>query len=152
MTGREDLFQKAMNDGHSAAWDQLWGKAAASYRAALTEMPDNPKALSSLGLALYQMQEFTEALDIYRRVAMVSPDDPISFERIAQLCERLGNLKDAVTAAMKAADLYLNQREIEKAIENWVRVTQLNPGHAMARSRLALAHERLGHAQQAATE
>ncbi|NOY99395.1 MAG: tetratricopeptide repeat protein [Chloroflexi bacterium] len=152
MTGREDVFQKAMNDGHSAAWDQKWDKAAASYRAALEEIPDNPKALSSLGLALYQLQQFKEALQIYRRVAQVSPDDPIPQEKIAQLSERLGNLKDAVAAAMKAANLYLNQRVIDKAIENWARVTQLNPEHVMAHSRLALAHERLGHPQQAVTE
>ncbi len=152
MTGREDLFQKAMNDGHSAAWDQLWSKAAASYRAALTEMPDNPKALSSLGLALYQMQEFEEALQIYRRLSEISPDDPLPFEKLAQLCERLGNLKDAVEAATKAADLYLNQKDVEKAIENWSRVTQLNPEHVLAHSRLALVHERLGHQQQAVTE
>ncbi len=152
MTGREDLFQKAMNDGHSAAWDQLWSKAAASYRAALTEIPDHPKALSSLGLALYQMQEFEEALQIYRRLAEVSPDDPLPFEKLAQLCERLGNLKDAVEAAVKAADLYLNQKDVEKAIENWSRVTQLNPEHVLAHSRLALVHERLGHQQQAVTE
>ncbi len=152
MTGREDLFQKAMNDGHSAAWDQLWSKAAASYRAALTEMPDHPKALSSLGLALYQMQEFEEALQIYQRLSEVSPDDPIPFEKLAQLCERLGNLKDAVDAAIKAADLYLNQKDVEKAIENWSRVTQLSSENVLAHSRLALVHERLGHQQQAVTE
>ena len=48
MTGQDELFQKAMSKGHSAAWDQLWDKAAVSYRAALTEIPDHPKALSSL--------------------------------------------------------------------------------------------------------
>ena len=54
MPGREDIFQKSMNEGHSAAWDQEWGKAATAYRKALQEMPDNPKALNSLGLALFQ--------------------------------------------------------------------------------------------------
>ncbi|OQY34661.1 MAG: hypothetical protein B6243_05320 [Anaerolineaceae bacterium 4572_5.2] len=152
MTGQEGVFQKAMNEGHSAAWDQMWDKAAVSYRAALKESPDHPKALSSLGLALYQMQKFEEALQIYRRASEVSPNDPIPFEKVAQLSERLGSLKDAVNAAMKSADLYLTQRDINKAIENWARVTQLNPEHIMAHSRLALSHERLGHKQQAVTE
>ncbi len=152
MTGREDFFQKAMNDGHSAAWDQLWEKAAVSYRAALTEMPDNPKALSSLGLALYQMQEFEEALQTYQRLSQVSSDDPIPFEKVAQLCERMGNLNYAVVAAIKAADLYLAQKDVEKAIENWSRVSQLDPEHVLAHSRLALVHERMGHQEQAVTE
>jgi tetratricopeptide (TPR) repeat protein len=152
MPGREDIFQKAMNDGHSAAWDQQWEKAAASYRAALQEIPDQPKALNSLALALHQLSRFDEALDIYKQVARLSPDDPVPMEHIAQLSERLGDLKTAVEAAMRAADLYVNQREIEKAIENWVRVTTLNPDNILAHSRLALTHERLGHTQPALTE
>ena len=72
MPGREDIFQKSMNEGHSAAWDQEWGKAAAAYRKALQEMPDNPKALNSLGLALFQQANYEEALQIYKRAAQVS--------------------------------------------------------------------------------
>lgn len=152
MPGREDTFQKYMNDGHSAAWDQQWEKAAVSYRAALQEIPDQPKALNNLGLALHQLSRFDEALEIYKRVAQLSPEEPVALERIAQLSERLGDLKGAVDAAMRAADLYVNQREVEKAIENWVRVITLNPDHVMAHSRLALTHERLGHIKPAVTE
>lgn len=152
MPGREDVFQKAMNDGHSAAWDQEWGKAASSYRNALQEMPDNPKALNSLGLALFQQSEFDEALQIYKRVTQVTPQDPAPMEKLAQLFERTGHLKEAIDAASKAADLFLNQRDMEKAIENWVHVTTLNPEHALAHSRLAVAHERLGHKAQAVAE
>ena len=152
MTGQDELFQKAMNDGHSAAWDQLWDQAAASYRAALTEIPDHPKALSSLGLALYQLQEFDEALQTYGHLATISPNDPIPFEKIAQLSERMGSLKNAVEAATKAADLYLSQKDVNKAIENWSRITQLNPEHILAHSRLALVHERLAHKKSAVTE
>jgi tetratricopeptide (TPR) repeat protein len=108
MPGNEEVFQKAMNQGHSYAWDQEWAKAANSYRKALEEFPDHPKALSSLGLALLQSQQFEEALQIYQRVAHVSSMDPVPFERIAQLSERLGQLKQASEAAMKAAELYLN--------------------------------------------
>jgi tetratricopeptide (TPR) repeat protein len=152
MPGREDIFQKAMNEGHSAAWDQEWGKAASAYRKALQEMPDQPKALNSLGLALFQLGEFDEALQIYKRVAQISPQDPVPMEKLAQLLERTGHLKEAIEAAVKAAELFLNQRDLDKAIENWVRVTSLEPDHVVAHSRLALAHERLGHKPQAVTE
>jgi tetratricopeptide (TPR) repeat protein len=152
MPGREDIFQKAMNEGHSFAWDQEWSKAAAAYRNALQEFPDHPKALNSLGLALFQQGNYEEALEIYKRVAQVSPQDAIAMEKLAQLFERTGQLKEAIEAALKAADLFLNQRDVDKAIENWGRVTSLNPEHMLARSRLALAHERLGHKVQAVTE
>ncbi|MGZ9222535.1 MAG: tetratricopeptide repeat protein [Anaerolineales bacterium] len=152
MPGREDIFQKSMNEGHSAAWDQEWGKAAAAYRKALQEIPDNPKALNSLGLALFQQGNYEEALQIYKRAAQVSPQDPSPMEKLAQLLERTGHLKEAIGAAARAAELFLNQRDVDKAMENWVRVTILDPDHAIAHSRLALAHERLGHKAQAVTE
>jgi tetratricopeptide (TPR) repeat protein len=152
MPGREDSFQKSMNEGHSAAWDQEWGKAAVAYRKALQEMPDNPKALNSLGLALFQQGNYEEALPIYKRAAQVSHQDPSPMEKLAQLLERTGHLKEAIEAAAKAAELFLNQRDVDKAIENWVRVTMLDPDNVMAHSRLALAHERLGHKARAVTE
>jgi len=152
MPEQEEAFHKAMNDGHSAAWDQEWARAAAAYRKALEIIPDHPKALNSLGLALYQLGSFDEALQLYLQVARIAPDDPVSLEKVAQLSERTGNLKIAIEAAMKAGDLFLNQRDPDKAIENWVRVTNLNPEHALAHSRLAQVHEKLGHAQQAVTE
>ena len=110
MSGREDIFQKAMNDGHSAAWDQEWDKASAAYRRALQEFPDHPKALNSLGLALYQLNNMEEALHIYINVAKLSPDDPVPVEKVAQISERLGDLKTTVETAMRAGDLFLQQR------------------------------------------
>ena len=152
MPGREDIFQKAMNEGHSAAWDQEWDKAVGAYRRALEEFPDQPKALNSLGLALFQLGSVDEALQIYLRAAKVSPDDPVPAEKVAQLSERVGDLKTAMDSAIHAGDLYLKQRDTEKAIENWVRVTSINPENAIAHSRLAQVHERLGYKKQAVTE
>lgn len=152
MPGSEDIFKKAMNDGHSAAWDQEWDKAVSAYRRALEEFPDHPKALNSLGLALFQLGSVDEALQIYLRATNVSPDDPVPAEKVAQLSERVGDLKTAMDSAIRAGDLYLKQRDTEKAIENWVRVTSINPENAIAHSRLAQVHERLGYKQQAVTE
>jgi tetratricopeptide (TPR) repeat protein len=152
MSGREDIFQKAMNDGHSAAWDRDWDKACAAYRRALDEFPNHPKALNSLGLGLYQLGKVEEALPVYISVAKITPDDPVPMEKVAELSERLGDLKTAIDAALRAGDLFLKQRETEKALENWVRITNLNPEHAIAHSRLAQVHERLGHIQQAVIE
>jgi len=152
MPGREDIFQKAMNDGHSAAWDREWDKACAAYRHALEEFPDHPKALNSLGLALYQLGKIEDALVIYKTVSHISQDDPVPMEKIAQLSERMGDLKTAIDAALRAGDFFLKLRDTDKALENWVRITNLNPEHAIAHSRLAQVHERLGHTQQAVVE
>src|SRR5512133_2423330 len=138
MTGRQDIFQQAMNQGHSAAWDQMWDRAAAYYRQALKEFPDNSQALSSLGLALIELQEYDEAMRCYQRAAKAMPEDPLPLEKIAQLCERMGQLDLAVQVSLRAAELYLKNRDAGKALENWERVTRLHPENLTAHSRLAL--------------
>jgi len=152
MARREDNFQKAMDMGHSLAWDQQWDKAAASYREALEIIPDHPKALSSLGLALFELQHYEESLQVYKKAALAAPNDPVPLEKVGQLSERLGNIPEATQAFLKTAELYVKNQDAGKALANWVRVTQLNPSHVTAHSYLAMVHERLGHAQQAATE
>ncbi|NCP87120.1 tetratricopeptide repeat protein [bacterium] len=152
MTGVEDNFHRAMNAGHSAAWDQQWDKAAVSYQKALEEMPNDPSALNSLGLAFFQLQNYDEALKNYIRAAQVTPTDPVPFEKLALLQERKGNLPEAIQSFLQAAELFARAREVEKAVENWLRVVQLAPDHLHAHSRLALIHEKTGQTHQAATE
>ncbi len=152
MTGRQDVFQQAMNQGHSAAWDQMWERAAAYYRQALAEFPDNSQALSSLGLALVELQDYDEAMRCYQRSARANPEDPVPLEKIAQLGERLGQLDLAVQVSLRGAELYLKARDAVKAIESWERVTRLNPDNLTAHSRLALVHERMGQSERAAVE
>ncbi|HEX7567562.1 MAG TPA: tetratricopeptide repeat protein [Anaerolineaceae bacterium] len=151
MTGNQEAFQKVMNLGHSAAWEQQWDHAAAYYRQALEEMPDNPMALTSLGLALFELQEFDGALRIYQRAAVVSPSDPISFEKVAHILERKGKTTEAVQFYMQAADLQLRARDIDKAVESWTRVLALQE-NLVARTRLALVFERMGHKADAISE
>ncbi|HTX92676.1 MAG TPA: tetratricopeptide repeat protein [Anaerolineales bacterium] len=152
MAKREEDFQKAMSEGHSAAWDQEWEKAAAAYQKALNEFPYHPKALSSLGLAYYELQRYEDSLQAYQKAVEAAPDDPMPLEKVGQLSERLGNIKEAIAAFMHAAELYVKTQDTEKALENWVRVTQLDSDHVVARSYLAMVHERLGHTPQATAE
>lgn len=149
MTGRQIVFQQAMNQGHSAAWDQQWEKAAGFYRNALEEIPDQPQALTSLGLALIELHDYEAALRCYFKAAKAAPDDPIPLEKIAQLYERLGNLDHASKSALRAAELYLKRRDVEKAIESWERVTRLTPENLLAHMRLAAVFERLKEARKA---
>lgn len=144
MSGNREAFQQAMNQGHSAAWDQRWDHAVRFYELALQEFPEDSKALSSLGLAYYELQDYETSLRYYMRAARFSPQDPIPFDKVATLCERLGKLEHSQQAAMQAAELYLRAREIQKAIENWQRVTRLNPGNLRAYERLAVIYEHTG--------
>lgn len=152
MSGREEVFQQAMNMGYSAAWDQSWERAAEHYRQALKVIPDHPKALTSLGLALYEMGQYQESLQYYVQAATATPEDPLPLEKVAQLSEKVGDFEHVPGISLRAAELYLKRRDPQKAIENLTRVIRVKPEHISAHTRLALIYERLDHKEQAVTE
>jgi tetratricopeptide (TPR) repeat protein len=149
MTGRVEAFQESMNQGHSAAWEQDWERAASFYRQALEINPDNLSALVNLGLALFELQEYEESLRYYLKAVKASPEDPVPVEKVARLYDRLGNTERAQQVALHAAELYLKNRDVKKAIENWNRTLRINPENLQAHSRLAMVHEHLGNKPQA---
>ncbi|HNT54958.1 MAG TPA: tetratricopeptide repeat protein [Anaerolineaceae bacterium] len=150
--GDPEAFQKAMNLGHDAAWDQDWEHAAQYYRQALDLMPENTQALTSLALALFEMQDFEGALSAYQQASFRDPDDPIPVEKMARIYERMGRLGEAIKASLQAADLFLKAREVEKALQNWTQVLSLQPENVSARSRLAVVYEKFGRKGEAAAE
>lgn len=152
MAGRREVFDEAMRQGHSAAWDQAWERAINAYRKALEEFPEDTSALTSLGLALLQENDLKGALAVYQRSAALNPNDPVAIEKSADILERLGRLDEAAQAYNAVAEVHLTRRDVDKAIENWQRATQLAPGFIQARGRLALAYERLGKTRQSIYE
>lgn len=152
MTGNQERFQQAMKQGNSAAWDQSWDRAIIFYRQALEEIPDQPNALSNLGLAYYELQNYKEAMKVYQRAAEVSPQDPVPCEKVAELLEKLGKPDQAAEVFMKAAELYAKLRDTQKAMDTWNRVVRIKPEHLMAHSRLGLVYERVGQKEQAVNE
>ena len=141
-----------MNQGHSAAWDQEWERAANFYSTALDELPDHPQALSSLGLALFELQDYQSALQCYQKAVRISPEDPVPQEKIARIYERMGRLNEAVAASLQAAEMHLKARSADKAIDNWTRVLSLQPENPGVRTKLAAVYERMGRKDQAAGE
>lgn len=152
MSGDQQAFLSSMNKGHSAAWDQNWTEAIKFYREALEQFPEDPMALISIGLALLEMQDYEGALTHYQRVATLSPNDPVPYEKMTIIYENLGRIKDAVRAGMQAAEMQLKSRDVEKSIESWLHVISLDPDNLNSRSRLAMIYDKLGKKNEAAKE
>jgi tetratricopeptide (TPR) repeat protein len=152
MAGNKEKFQKSMNSGHSAAWDQDWEKAAKYYNAALKEIPDHSQALTSLGLALFELQNYPAALRCYQKAASLAPDDAVPQEKIARIYEQMGKLSEAISSSLHAAELHMKARSAEKAIDNWIRVLNLQPDNINVRTRLAAVYEKLGRRDDAIAE
>jgi len=152
MSGDQQVFQNALSQGHSAAWEQDWEHAVSFYRIALDEFPQNTTALSSLALALFELGKYPEALVYYQRTAQLAPDDPVPALKVAEIHERMGELDQACKAYMDVAELYAKTRDVEKAIRSWLHVEALNPDILSAHARLALVYERLGRTSDAMVE
>ncbi len=58
MPGNRALFEQAIVEANSAAWDQQWDKAIAAYRQALNEFPNDSTALTNLGSNNNSIQDY----------------------------------------------------------------------------------------------
>jgi len=152
MAGNREIYDKAMNAGDIAAWDQQWDRAIVAYGRAVQEFPEDPTAHRSLGLALLQAHRLDEALKVYTRAHQLAPDDPIPLEKSADVLERMGRLREAAQQYIKVADIYIAQRDLAKAISNWERATHLTPGLIQIHAKLATAYERTGEKKKAIRE
>ena len=152
MTENQNRFQQAMNQGHTAAWDQDWQRAVDYYRQALEVIPDDPIALVSLGLALYELGLYDQALQYYSQAGEISPEDPLPLEKVSQLYELLGQLDKVTKPSLQASELYLKEGNVAKAVECLARVTRIDVENLPAHSRLALIYERTNRKNRAVTE
>jgi tetratricopeptide (TPR) repeat protein len=152
MPGNREAYDNAMNAGHNAAWDKEWQMAAAAYGQAVQEFPNDHEAHIHLGLALLEVGRLEDALRVYTRANQLNPEDAIPLEKSADILERLGRLQDAAQQYVNVADVYIAQRDPDKAIHNWQQATRLTPGLVRVHAKLAQAHERLGEKNKAVRE
>jgi len=152
MFENQKRFDDEMNLGHTAAWDLDWGRAADHYRQALDEKKDDPIGLVSLGLALYELGSYDESIGFYAQAIEVSPEDPLAYDKVAQLHEMMEQYPEVISPALYASELYLKQGNISKSIECLVRVIRVDAENLPAHSRLAYIYERSGRKQQSVTE
>lgn len=152
MTERTQELQNLLSKGNSAAWDQNWGDAASYYQQALEIDPENFKAISNIGLAYFEMRDFAASLKSYIAAVAINSDDPAPHEKMFLIYQEIGQPAEAVKAALKAAESHLKNEDIQKAIENWKRVVELDIQNIKAHARLAMVYQRLGKTKLAVSE
>ena len=152
MPGNREAYENAMNAGHNSAWDQEWMGAVQNYGRAVQEFPEDPESHIHLGLALLEMGRLEDALKVYGRAHQLAPNDPIPLEKSADVLERMGRLREAAQQYVNVSEVYLGQRDLDKAIGNWERATRLTPGLIPIHAKLAQAYERIGDKKKAVRE
>jgi tetratricopeptide (TPR) repeat protein len=103
-----------------AVLQELAGDLAAaemSLRTGLSEDPTLPQVSKNLGDLLYRAGRYEDAFEAYERAAKLNPElgDDLYF--------KMGNIA-------------FKRRDRERARTCWKRVTELNPGHQLARANL----------------
>ncbi len=152
MTDQMQELQNLISKGNSAAWDQNWNDAASYYQQALEIDPKNFKALTNVGLAYFEMHEYHEALNAYSKAIELNAEDPAPYEKMFLIYESLAQPNEAVKSALHAAESHLKNEDIQKAIENWKRVVEIDLHNIKAHARLGMVYERLGKKKLAVSE
>jgi tetratricopeptide (TPR) repeat protein len=118
--GVETHAQSAVLRNNLAVLQELAGELANAetmLRAALAEDPTLAQVSKNLGDLLYRAGRYDEAFEAYERAAKLSP------ELGEDLYFKMGNIA-------------FKRRDRDKARVCWRRVTDLNPGHQLARANL----------------
>jgi len=152
MTEQNQELKNLLSKGNSAAWDQTWGDAASYYQQALEIDPENFKAILNLGLAYFEMHDYAASLESYSKAVGINSDDPAPYEKMYLIYKEIGQPTDAVKAALYAAESHLKNEDIQKAIENWKRVVEIDIQNVKAHVRLAMVYQRLGKNKLAVSE
>ncbi len=152
MAETEERFQKILDQAHSSAWEGDWEQAIALYQRAIQLDQKQPSAWLGLGYACLETGNLQEAFRAYQQASQLQPEDPIPLEKLAQIAAQLGYADKAARFAFFAAEIFLKNREVQKAIENWRFVTHCKPDEPKARLYLAKLSERGGQVNQAIQE
>jgi superkiller protein 3 len=138
--------------------------AMAQYRKALEINPRDVLALFNLGRALYDRDEYMEAMPLLEKLVEVTTDDPIAWFQLAKVYEKLDlrHISDLHTidnaimayrrvleldphtleAAFTLMEIYLNLRKPEEAIGVLEAAVESNPDEPLAYYNLISTYEK----------
>jgi tetratricopeptide (TPR) repeat protein len=137
----QEAYQSTMRDAASAAWDHDWDTAARLYQQAIQLNPNDSQALAGLGLSLMESGKHPEALQVYERVSQLVPNDPLPFEKMAEILELMNKLSDAAKRYLGVAEIYFARKDVAHAIPNWEKAAGLDPELPQPHMRLGVAYE-----------
>lgn len=140
---RHRRYAEALQRGHEALWGKRWSAAVAAYREALAALPDQPEALTGLGLACMEAGRYGEALEAFQRLADLQPEDPIPVLRMAEILQRMGRSAEAAAHYHRAGQLFAAREDWRRAAQAWGQAWRLDPGRMESLEALAQAYRRL---------
>jgi Flp pilus assembly protein TadD len=144
LADNQEVYQHELDSGNNFLLQQDWTNAVSAYVRAIKELPQDWEAYLGLGNALLGVHRDHDALRVFDHGRRIAPDNPALGERAAYALERLGRIREATQVYIQVADIYhIEKHDLERAIVNWERATQLMPGLVAIHVKLAKAHEEI---------
>lgn len=138
-------------------------EAEQAYRLALDKAPDHPDALHHLGLLLYRLNRFDDAITTISRAIEQAPASPLYWFNLGVVTQKTARLDEAIRAYRQAVTL--NPRHLEawinlgnvlkdrgalpESIEAYQQALTLNPSHADTHNNLGVALKEQGQVPRA---
>ncbi len=143
MAGDRLRYEQALRRGHEALWQKQWAVAIAAYREALEAVPDQPEALTGLGLACMEAGRYEEAIAAFQQLRRLRPGDPTPVLRLAEAYQRAGRAAEAAAHYHQAGQLFAAQADLRRAVQAWVQAIRMEPGRVETLEALAQAYRQL---------
>ena len=152
MAQNQELYRQKMREGLLLSRARDYKRAAYAFRSALQEYPNQPAPYAGLGEACFGLKQLDRALECYKLAARYSRGDIRYLTRVADIQERLGQLRDASQTYMAAGEFMLRDRRLSAAIDHWERAIRLQADLLGAHQRLAMVFQRQGDVRRAVRE
>jgi tetratricopeptide (TPR) repeat protein len=86
--------EKAFDAGNAMMEQKKFADALARYKEALVILPNEPLLLFNAGLAAYTIKDFGTAVDLWKRLKVVDPEDWHLRAKLIQVYQALGKLPE----------------------------------------------------------
>ena len=83
----------------------MWPEAQKVFYLAMKKWPDSLHVLNRMAISLRKGKKFDQALAVYRKTLMLSPDDEGIYYNLARLFLDMGNPKNALQAIQISLNL-----------------------------------------------
>jgi tetratricopeptide (TPR) repeat protein len=144
MAGNQGIYNAAIKKARGHAQEQAWAKALREYQRAAAEFPEDMDARLGIGAAYTGLQRWREALELYRELYQVAPQEPAILERLAETYAQLKDWGQARDTFLRLSDQYVLRRQIAQAIASLERLSQIRPNDDEVLSRLARLYQDAG--------
>ena len=152
MAGNKAIFDTAMKRAHDHAWANQWERALKEYDRALKEFPNDRTVLRNRAQCLLRLRKWQEAETSYTELTVSDPSDLFALNRLAEIYLAQRQMERAVETYNRLADLYIKSNQIHEAIRALLDLSRAVPKDKSVHIRLLKLTQDVGDRRAQVTE